>query len=98
MSTPFSKKVEKIAGWRSVGSGVKFSHILHCIPVYMYYNRIMKGVLCMMWVFAGIIVVWLLIGVIAGINAKNGCGSILLGVFMVFVPFIPLIAKMCGMV
>ena len=52
----------------------------------------------MMWVFAGIIAVWLLIGVIAMINAKNKCGSILLGVFMVFVPFIPLIAKMCGMV
>jgi len=52
----------------------------------------------MMWVFAGIIVIWLLVGTIAMLNAKNDIGSTLLGVFMAFVPFIPLIAKMCGMV
>ena len=52
----------------------------------------------MMWVFAGIIAIWLLDGIIAGLNAKNDLGSTLLIIFMVFVPFIPLIAKMCGMV
>lgn len=52
----------------------------------------------MMWVFAGIIAIWLFVGFVAMLNAKNDRGSTLLGVFMTFVPFIPLIAKMCGMV
>jgi hypothetical protein len=54
----------------------------------------MKGV-CSMVVFGIILAVWLLIGFVGMMNAKTNKTNWFMVGFMVFFPFIPVIAKVC---
>ena len=89
MSTLFLKKYD-------VKFDPKFSRIFYCIPVRIVYNRSMKGV-CGMVVFGIVIALWLLIGFLAMLTAKAHSTNWFIIIFMGFAPFIPVIAKVCGM-
>lgn len=49
-------------------------------------------------IFVLIIIVWLFVGFLGNLHCKENRVNYEMIVFMLFVPFIPLIAKACGLI
>lgn len=52
----------------------------------------------MKFVFAGVVGLWCLVGLLGGVNAKANRTNYEMIIFFGFVPFLPLVAWICGMI